>query len=263
MKQSIRIVRALGSPLLFLFLLSVALPIISGKAFGQESFGDLPPLEKPTPMPTISPQDPTATASPTAPRQSGATKGSALSALPKEVLLIFAVGAFILVSTIIVVLAVVMKPTVGPIVITSRSGGGGGDQGADGIPSPEWLEGDRVRVGRAPDGTLKILPGRFVVDDAGGPVEIRIFRTAGDDRVETTIGREPGPPYRHIQFKPQSVSAKHAKLVYENGSYSIVNYSSTNPLRVNGEELEGNASHRLLNEDQIEIGEVLMTYYQV
>ncbi len=119
-----------------------------------------------------------------------------------------------------------------------------------------------VRMGRPPEGTLKILPGRFVIEDGDHAIELRIFRTTGDPRVETTIGREPGAPYRHIQLKPLSVSARHAKLVYENGVYSIINYSRTNPTSVNGEALPEGASRRLVDEDRIEVGEVLMSYHE-
>jgi len=86
------------------------------------------------------------------------------------------------------------------------------------------------------------------------------FRTSPAERVETTIGRDPGPPYRHIQLLPESVSGKHAKLVFDKRSYSLINYARTNPTRVNGEEIEENASRRLMDNDRIEIGGVVMTY---
>ena len=110
------------------------------------------------------------------------------------------------------------------------------------------------------EGTLKILPGRFIIDDGENPVELRIFRTTGADRVETTIGRDGGPPYRHVQLKPLSVSGRHAKLVFENGIYTIINYSRTNPTAINGDPLPEGASRRLVDEDRIEIGEGLMVF---
>ena len=84
--------------------------------------------------------------------------------------------------------------------------------------------------------------------------------TAPGERVETTIGRDPGPPYRHIQLLPASVSTKHAKLVYDRRSWSLINYARTSPTRVNGEEIEENASRRLVDNDRIEIGDVVMTF---
>ena len=110
------------------------------------------------------------------------------------------------------------------------------------------------------EGTLTILPGRFLVEEGENDVELRIVKTTPGDREETTIGRDPGPTYRHIQLRAPSVSARHAKLVAEDGRFSLLNYSRTNPARVNGEALSENASRRLADGDRIEIGEVAMTY---
>ena len=123
-----------------------------------------------------------------------------------------------------------------------------------------WTDGGVVHAGQPPTGVLDVLPGRFLVDEGDRETEIRIFRTSPAERVETTIGRDPGPPYRHIQLLPASVSSKHAKLVFDKRSYSLINYARTNPARVNGEEIEENASRRLVDNDRIEIGEVVMTY---
>ncbi len=113
-----------------------------------------------------------------------------------------------------------------------------------------------------PPPPLDVLPGRFLVEDGETQTELRIYRTAPGDRVETTIGRDPGPPYRHIQLLPESVSQKHAKLVFDRGRYSLINYARSNPTRVNGEEIEENASRRLVDGDRIEIGEVAMTFHE-
>ena len=117
-----------------------------------------------------------------------------------------------------------------------------------------------VRAGQPPAGALDVLPGKFLVDEGDRETELRIFRTSPAERVETTIGSDPGPPYRHIQLLPSSVSGKHAKLVFDKRSYSLINYARANPTRVNGEELEENASRRLVDGDRIEIGDVVMTY---
>jgi hypothetical protein len=107
-----------------------------------------------------------------------------------------------------------------------------------------------------------LLPGRFLVEEDENDVEVRLIRTGQGEREETTIGRDPGPPFRHLQLRVASVSVRHAKLVCEDGGYSIVNYSRTNPTRVNGEELPENASRRLVDGDRIECGEVSMTYVE-
>ena len=124
------------------------------------------------------------------------------------------------------------------------------------------LSEEGYEIAEAADGeeALALLPGRFLVEEGDNDIEVRLVRTSSGDREEPTIGRDPGPPYRHIQLRASSVSAKHAKLVCENGGYTITNYSRTNPVVVNGQELPENASRRLMDADRVEIGEVVMTY---
>ncbi len=262
---------------LFAFALLWASAPASAQAPADSGFGDIQPDQQPTPLPTLPPLPPLdVAATPAAPTTAPDASPPLTSQPPAEtpaapagriaglgispqVLVLLGVGVLVIVATIIVVLAVVLKA---PVVINVTSRGGAPAYGADGPAPAEWIEGDLVRLGRPPEGTLKILPGRFILDSADRPIEIRIFRTTGDARVETTIGRDPGPPYRHIQLKPFSVSGKHAKLVYENGFYSIVNYSRTNPTSVNAEPLPEGASRRLVDEDRLEIGEVLLTYHE-
>ncbi len=246
---------------------------VLGSALGQQpapkkdGFGEIEPIEPvPTPVPTLAPL-PTEAPAPATPATAEPARKAEPSptGLPQELLIVLSVGVLVVIATLVVVLVVVLKPPV-VINVVSRSGGqgpGGGPApvlGPDGLPPAEWLDGSMVRVSRAPEGTLKILPGRFIIDDGENPVELRIFRTTGADRVETTIGRDGGPPYRHVQLKPLSVSGRHAKLVFENGIYTIINYSRTNPTAINGDPLPEGASRRLVDEDRIEIGEVLMVY---
>lgn len=157
-------------------------------------------------------------------------------ALSRQIGLVLGVGLLVLVAALAVVLAVIPK--------TPRP-----DAPAE--PVPEH------------DGTLTILPGRFLVEEGDRDVEIRIVRTGQSEREETTIGRDPGHIYRHVQLKAPSVSVRHAKLVCEGRAYSLVNYSRTNPTRVNGEPLPENASRRLVDGDTIEIGEVSIVYREV
>ncbi len=177
--------------------------------------------------------------------------------LPSTVLLLLGIGVLVLVATLVVVLTVLLKK---PVVINVPSRSAAPPPVPQG-PSPAgWTDGGVVHAGQPPAGVLDVLPGRFLVDEGDHETEIRIFRTAPGERVETTIGRDPGPPYRHIQLLPASVSGKHAKLVFDKRSYSLINYARTNPTKVNGEEIEENASRRLVDSDRIEIGEVVMTY---
>jgi len=230
-----------------------------------------PPAQVPTPEPppaaTAAP-GPAPTAAPpstpkTAPRTAEPSSPSGgLGGLPSNIVILLGVGLLVLVATLVVVLAVILKK---PVVINvpSRSAAPPPPPPLPEGPAPTaWEGGNVARAGRPPEGTLDVLPGRFVLEDGDEKAEIRIFRTSPGDRVETTIGREEGPAYRHIQLLASTVSTKHAKLIFDKGSYSIINYARTNPTKVNGEELEENASRRLLDEDRLEIGGISITYHE-
>ena len=199
----------------------------------------------PTPAPARLPAE-----RPAAPESSGG--------LPSSVVILLGIGVLVLVATLVVVLTVLLKK---PVVINVPSRSAAPPPPIPEGPAPAgWTDGGGVHAGQPPAGALDVLPGRFLVDEGDRQTELRIFRTTPAERVETTIGRDPGPPYRHIQLLPESVSGKHAKLVFDKRSYSLINYARTNPTRVNGEEIEENASRRLVDNDRIEIGDVVMTY---
>lgn len=255
-----------------LFLAAAAIALLAAPAArGQTPIPTLPPLpplpaagEAPTPAPTAAPSGAEsvstppitaqpATAQPAAAQPTPAPSPAPAAAaappeapggLPSSVLILLGVGVLVLVATLAVVLTVLLKK---PVVINVPS------RSAAPPPMPE---------GRAapPPGPQDVLPGRFLVDEGDRQTELRIFRTGPGERVETTIGRDPGPPYRHIQLLPESVAGKHAKLVFDRRSWSLINYARANPTRVNGEEVEENASRRLVDGDRIEIGEIVMTY---
>ena len=208
-----------------------------------------PSTAAPRPAPDGAPR----TAEPSTPSES-------LGGLPSNIVLLVGVGLFVLVATVVVVLAVILKKP-GVISVPSRSAAPPPPPPPIAGPAPTaWEGGNVARAGRPPEGTLDVLPGRFLFEDGDEKIEIRIFRTTPEDRVETTIGREEGPAYRHIQLLASTVSTRHAKLVFDRGSYSIINYTRLNPTKVNGEELEENASRRLLDEDRLEIGGISITY---
>jgi hypothetical protein len=230
----------------------------------------LPPAQLPTPeqpaAATAGLGPPTAAAPPAAPRAaprtaepSSPSEGS--GGIPSNIVILLGLGLLVLVATLVVVLAVILKK---PVVINvpSRSAAPPPPPLPEGPAPSAWEGGNVARAGRPPEGTLDVLPGRFALEDGDEKVEIRIFRTAPGDRVETTIGREEGPAYRHIQLLASTVSTKQAKLVFDRGSYSIINYARTNPTKVNGEELEENASRRLLDGDRLEIGGISITYFE-
>ncbi|HEU4629365.1 MAG TPA: FHA domain-containing protein [Gemmatimonadaceae bacterium] len=111
------------------------------------------------------------------------------------------------------------------------------------------------------NGTLRMLPGRLeVVSGLATRAEIRFVRLGTGDQV-VTLGRQPGPPYEHVQLPSQTVSRRHAVMSYSRDGWSIANLSETNPLRVNGAELPPGADAVALRDgDLIELGEVQLRY---
>lgn len=251
-----------------LFATAVAAFLMASAARAQTPIPTLPPLpplpaaaEAATPAPSVAqpaaaplftpapaaaqPAAPMATPAPARPVERSAAP-EALGGLPSSVVILLGIGVLVLVATLVVVLTVILKK---PVVINVPS------RSSAPPPIPE-------APAAPPPGPQDALPGRFLIEDGDQQIELRIFRTAPGDRVETTIGRDPGPAYRHIQLLPPSVAGKHAKLVFDRRSYSLINYARANPTRVNGEEIEENASRRLVDNDRIEFGDVVMTYRQ-
>ncbi len=263
-----------------LFATAVAAFLMASAAPAQTPIPTLPPLPPlpaaagaATPAPTVAPPAteplstpapaaappaaaPVPTPAPAAPAERPAAAGS-LGGLPSSVVILLGIGVLVLVATLVVVLTVILKK---PVVINVPSRSAPPPAPPAGPTPAGWTEGGGVRAGQPPTGELDVLPGRFLIEDGDQQVELRIFRTAPGERVETTIGRDPGPAYRHIQLLPASVAGKHAKLVFDRRSYSLINYARANPARVNGEEIEENASRRLVDNDRIEIGDVVMTF---
>jgi|GEM_PF-4115523 len=165
------------------------------------------------------------------------------------------IGVGVLLLILVVVLAV---------MAAQRGGKPAAPGAADALalPPPTVVEGSTIKFHAPPPGTLKVLPGRFEVVGDPSIKEIRIFKTKADVEPEVTLGRASGPPYSHIQLKPQTVSAKQCKLMYSNGMYTLINYSSTNPTRINGEALGAGDSRRLNDGDKIEMGEVTLIYHE-
>jgi hypothetical protein len=125
----------------------------------------------------------------------------------------------------------------------------------------EMLEGKTVKMAVPPAGTLKLLPGKLITISGEDKVkEIRFYKTKAQDENEITFGRASGRAYNHIQLKSMTVSAKQAKLIYAGGKFTLINYSSTNPSRVNDVDLEVNGSAELKDGDKVEMGEVAFEF---
>jgi hypothetical protein len=118
-----------------------------------------------------------------------------------------------------------------------------------------------VRLELPGEGRLQFLPGALeVVDGTDRQREIRFLRSAGAV-TEYTIGRAGGPATSHVQLPVPTVSRQHARMRFADGAWTIRNLSSTNPLRVNGRELDvAEESPALADGDRIEVGEVVLRF---
>ncbi len=125
------------------------------------------------------------------------------------------------------------------------------------------VEGRTVRFYAPAPGTLKILPGRFeVVSGEDKLNEIRFYKPPNSHPPAFTFGRAPGPRYTHFQLTSPTVSKKQARLEFHEGTYTLHNFSTVNPTRVNGVELDREgASTVLKNGDRIDMGEVSFVFH--
>jgi len=110
---------------------------------------------------------------------------------------------------------------------------------------------------------VQLLPGRLVVV-SGAEVgrEDRVLRSVGEAVPEVTIGRAPGPSGCHLQLSIPTVSRMHARLSFRDRRWTVANVSPTNPVRVNGRELDGDAQVALADGDRIQLGEVELRYLE-
>jgi hypothetical protein len=149
----------------------------------------------------------------------------------------------------------------------------GGDSAGDGSPGqasresgpePEdVVQDETVKMHVPPEGTLKFLGSLEVVAGLDDIERIPLHRPPGQDgeEAEITIGRASGPPYKHVELKPRTVSSKQAKLIHD-GDCKVVNYASkeSNPTRVNGRPMELNESVEIEDGDVLTMGEVELRY---
>lgn len=111
------------------------------------------------------------------------------------------------------------------------------------------------------DEPIQILPGRLHVlsGDAAGE-DLRLFGRIGEP-AQIVVGREAGPPHRHVTLQSPTVSRRHARIDFANGQWSITNLSATNPVLVNDRVLtNGGSSRKLSDGDRIELGEVALRF---
>lgn len=124
------------------------------------------------------------------------------------------------------------------------------------------FDGQSVRYSVPTDSTLQFLPGRLEI--IGGPDvgrEIRFVRTPGRDVVDVTFGRNEGPAHRHVQLHDATVSRAHARMRYRDGQWLLHNLSATNPVRHNGDSVQGDFDRVLTDGDRIVMGEVVFQFH--
>src|SRR5882672_6394533 len=73
------------------------------------------------------------------------------------------------------------------------------------------------------------------------------------------IGRAPNA---HIFVDDKSVSKFHAKLVMAGGDVSVIDLESTNKTIVNGRQIQPLVPHKLANNDQIKVGNIIFKFLE-
>lgn len=126
-----------------------------------------------------------------------------------------------------------------------------------------YIEDLSIRMVYPPEGTLKLLPARLeIVAGFDKCKDIRFYKPKSQEETEFIFGRESGPSYLNIQLKTPGVSAKHAKILWTNGKYILINYSTTNPTKVNGKTLVKDESVTLEDNSTIEMGDITFIFYE-
>jgi hypothetical protein len=120
---------------------------------------------------------------------------------------------------------------------------------------------ETVRFRRTSDEPVQLLPGRLeVLDGEKRHREIRFVRMPGEP-AELILGREGGSSPQHVALESRTVSRRHARFMYRDGHWGVVNLSQTNPLVVNDEEMSAvDAPRVLVDGDRIELGDVMLRF---
>jgi hypothetical protein len=133
-----------------------------------------------------------------------------------------------------------------------------------GYPEPsEYIEDNALRMAAPPKGTLKMLTGHLEIV-GGGDKQNKIFfyRHPSREETEFILGSDPGTPYINIQLKSPGVSRKQAKILWTNGKYMLINYSTTNPTKVEDKELAKDESVILKENDTIQMGPITLKFHE-
>ena len=121
---------------------------------------------------------------------------------------------------------------------------------------------ETVRFNRPVEEVLQLLPGRLeVLAGETRHREIRFVRAPGQPP-QLILGRDAAGSPQHIALQSSTLSRRHARLAYSNGTWAVSNLSQTNPVVVNDEELSDVDRERpLVDGDRIELGEVVLRFH--
>ncbi|WP_395089506.1 FHA domain-containing protein [Armatimonas sp.] len=105
-------------------------------------------------------------------------------------------------------------------------------------------------------------PGRAPIAALGGTVSgARLESPSGSHTLKaavTTVGRKAGNDI--VLTGDSFVSSSHAKLIFENGTYKVIDIGSTNGTRLNGTKLVANVAETLSSGDVIQFGQTGFTF---
>lgn len=131
--------------------------------------------------------------------------------------------------------------------------GGGDEDSKDLTDKTSILQSDTFKLriaqaGQAPP-SLVMLVGPVASVGRQWPIE-------DTDRI---IGRS---PTAHIFVDDRSVSKYHAKLVMAGGDVSVIDLESTNKTVINGRQIQALMPHKLQNNDQIKVGNIIFKFLE-
>lgn len=136
------------------------------------------------------------------------------------------------------------------------------DDEADEMELAEELAPDATVVFNRPvDEPMQILPARLQVISGEPTMEDLLFFSRIGEQPRIVVGRDTGPPHRHITLRSPTVSRRHARIDFDSGTWTITNLSQTNPVIVNDRVLSnGGSARKLADGDRIELGEVALRF---
>lgn len=115
-----------------------------------------------------------------------------------------------------------------------------------------------IRFSVPTDASVAFLPGRFVVrsgPDSGQ--QLRFAALPGERETTVTIGRDDGPPFRHVQLCATDVAARHAELSLREARWWVRHLADGLPTLVDDMALDRNEVVPLVTGTRLQIGSVL------